>query len=145
MAWSKAYVSKKIYTAYQEIDALFSGLYQAIDLRYQTQAISKLEYNATKNQGRLITLQKQKAETAYQVALQKLNLWISTEGVIYDVSVPSIETFNEALLPTNPNLSGHPLLDYWQTELQKVKAEENVAKAQLLPKFSAQYGFQKNN
>ncbi len=141
-AWAKAYTAKQIYQSYVKIDTMFSRLDKAIDLRYETEAISKLEYNATANQGKLINLKKEQAYTNYQMALQMLNQWLYTDAV-YDVLEVSIDTFDETLSVSEKELKNHPLQTYWQSELAIANAEQKVASAQFLPKLSAQYGFQK--
>ncbi|WP_452598002.1 hypothetical protein, partial [Pontimicrobium sp. MEBiC01747] len=93
-AWANAYSKKRIYEAYAKIDSVFSGLNKAIDLRYETQAISKLEYSATANQGKLITLQKEQAYTSYQMALQNLNQWLFSKEQ-YDVATINLDDFDE--------------------------------------------------
>lgn len=142
IAWSNAYSKKRIYEAYAKIDSVFSGLNKAIDLRYETEAISKLEYNATANQGKLISIQKEQAFTNYQMALQVLNQYLLSEEP-YDVSSIDLDDFDEALLVSNEDIKTHPLFTYWNTQKDIAKAQYKVANSQFLPKLSAQYGFQK--
>ncbi len=143
MSWSKAYATRKIYESYKEIDSVFSGLKKAIDLRYETEAISKLEYSTTLSHGQLIKIQKEQAHTAYKIALQELNQWISVDESFYDVALTSIDTFNDALLVSEEAMKDHPLFNYWQGELNVAKAKQKVVSSRFLPKLSAQYGFQK--
>ncbi|MDY8134619.1 CusA/CzcA family heavy metal efflux RND transporter [Aquimarina sp. 2201CG5-10] len=142
MAWSKAYTAKQMYMSYAKIDSVFSGLNKAIDLRFETEAISKLEYNATANQGKLISIQKEQAFANYQVALQELNQWLQ-DNVFYDVSDTTIHSFDDGLLVSDKDLKNHPLFGYWQHQLDIANAQSHVIKSQFLPKLSAQYGFQK--
>ncbi|GGX22653.1 CusA/CzcA family heavy metal efflux RND transporter [Aquimarina muelleri] len=140
-AWIKAYTAKQMYASYAEIETVFADLNKAIDLRFETEAISKLEYNATANQGKLITLQKQQAYTSYQIALQKLNQWLFSEK-FYDITAMPIDRLNTDVLVIETTLTNHPLLVYWRTQQAVVKAQYNVANKQFLPKLFAQYGFQ---
>lgn len=142
MAWVKAYTTKQIYESYSKINAVFSGLNKAINLRYETEAISKLEYNATASQGKLINLQKEQAFTNYQIALQELNQWLISEEQ-YDVPMIDLITFNETLFISKEHFESHPMLVYWQTQEDIAKASQKIENAQFLPKLSAQYGFQK--
>lgn len=141
-AWIKAYTAKRMYESYAKIDEVFSGLNKAIDLRYETEAISKLEYNATANQGKLISLQKEKAFASYQMALQELNQWLLKDKK-YDVASVSIASFEDNILISVEDIQNHPLFTYWQTQQAVADAKHKVANAQFLPKLSAQYGFQK--
>ncbi len=142
MAWVKAFTAKSIYRSYAKIDSVFSGLNRAIDLRYETETISKLEYNATANQGKLINLQREQAFTDYQMALHGLNQWLLSEE-LYDVASTPIESFDEALLVSKEDLKNHPLYIYWQTQKDVAKAMLKVTNSRFLPKLSVQYGFQK--
>ncbi len=141
-AWAKAYTTKKIHESYDEIYKVFSGLNKAIDLRFETEAISKLEYNATKNQGKLIELKKKQALVSYKVAIQELNQWLFTDE-LYDVTPISIDTFDSDLVVKELGLKDHALFKLWQNQLDVAHAQRKVANAQFLPKLSAQYGFQK--
>ncbi|MBJ6369233.1 CusA/CzcA family heavy metal efflux RND transporter [Snuella sedimenti] len=143
IAWTQAFTAKKAYESYKEIDSVFSGLKKAVDLRYKTEAISKLEYNATVNQGRLIQIQKEQAYVEYQMALQELNQWFATDQVIYGVTTTNLDAFGGSALIPEAILQNHPLVGYWQGELRAAKAKHKVVNSQFLPKFSGQYGFQK--
>ncbi|OUS02580.1 multidrug transporter AcrB [Flavobacteriales bacterium 33_180_T64] len=142
IAWTLAYSKKRVYEAYAKIDSVFSGLNKAIDLRYKTEAISKLEYNATANQGKLISLQKEQAFTNYQMALQSLNQWILSKEK-YDVASIHLDDFDGTLFISNEDLKTHPLFSYWNVQEDVAKAKHKVANSQFLPKLSAQYGLQK--
>ena len=141
-AWVKAYTAKRIYLSFAEIDEVFSGLNKAIDLRFETEAISKLEYNATSNQGKLITLKKEEAFANYQMAIQALNQWLMSQEV-FDVETISLDEFDTGLLVLKDSLKNHPLYLYWQTQEDVARAEQKVANSKFLPTLSAQYGFQK--
>ncbi len=141
-SWVKAYTAKQIYISFEEIEEVFSGLNKAIDLRYETEAISKLEYNTTANQGKLITLKKEEAFVNYQTAILELNLWLMSEEV-FDVETVSLDEFDAVLLTSGNTLKDHPLYTYWQTQLEIANAEKKVANSNFLPTLSAQYGFQK--
>ena len=141
-AWAKAYTAKKIFESYDKIFSVFSGLNKAIDLRFETEAISKLEYNATKNQGKLIELKKEQALVSYKMALQELNQWLFTDKW-YDVAPTSFNTFDNDLLVNEANLKDHALFKLWQNQLDIANAQQKVSRSQFLPKISAQYGFQK--
>ncbi len=142
MAWAKTYATKRIYQSYSEIDSVFSGLNKALDLRYETEAISKLEYRATANQGRLIELKKNEAYVNYEMALQNLNVWLMEDAIV-DVSTTDVISFDSALLTSDFEIKNHPLQLSWQNELAVALAQNKVANSAFLPKLSAQYGVQK--
>ncbi len=142
IAWSKAFTFKKIYESYSDIDSVYSGLNKAISLRFETEAISELEYKSTANSGRLIHIQKEQAYVDYQTALQELNQWLLIDGLI-DVSSIDIFSLTDQLEHDQLNLEEHPLFIYWNNQLKVANAEQKVAGLKYLPKLSAQYGFQK--
>ncbi|WP_299383494.1 CusA/CzcA family heavy metal efflux RND transporter [uncultured Lacinutrix sp.] len=143
-AWINAYVAKKTYQSYAAIDSVFFGLEQALELRYETEAISQLEYSSTANQGRLITIQKQVALNKYNMALQTLNQWLFS-AIIFDVENTEITALEDESTIIDESLTSHPLLNYWDNQTAIASAQTAVEKASYLPKFSAQYGFQEIN
>ena len=142
IAWAKAYTTKKMYESYNKTFSVFSKLNKTIDLRFETQVVSKLEYNATKNQGKLIELKKEQALVFYKMALQELNQWLFTEK-LYDVAPTSIDTFDNNFLVNETSFENHLLFKLWQNETDVAIAQEKVANAKFLPKLFAQYRFQK--
>jgi len=125
-----------------EIDSVYSRLSKAIDLRFETELISKLEYSLMANEGNLIQLKKDQANTNSKIALQELNSWIlSDESLV--LADTDLASFNTTSITTELKLSNHPLQAYWDNQLTEANAEKKVANAQFLPKISGQYGFQK--
>ena len=141
-SWVKAYVSKSLYKSYVSIDSVYSGLNNALDLRYKTELISKLEHSLTTNEGGLIRLKTTQAYTNYQIALQELNKWLVAD-VLLDVSNLDLNGIDATAITTKTELENHPLLLYWDNQLAKATAQKKVANSQFLPKLSGQYGFQK--
>ncbi|MDG1804950.1 CusA/CzcA family heavy metal efflux RND transporter [Flavicella sp.] len=141
-AWIKAFTTKKIYESYKEIDTVYSGLKKALELRYETKAISNLEFQTTINQGELIKLQKEQYHMAYKIAVQELNQWLFADQY-FDIADVSIELMEEPLDLVEINIESHPLISLWESELSVAKAESKVYSSKYLPTVSAQYGFQK--
>jgi len=142
LLWIKAYISKRLYESYIEIDSVYSGLNKALDLRYETELISKLEHSLTTNKGNLIHLKTAQAYTNYQIALQELNKWLLTDEP-FDVSELNLESFDTDYKSSKTELSNHPLQLHWDNQLAEATAQKKVANSQFLPKISGQYGFQK--
>ena len=141
-AWVNVFTAKQIYLSFSDIEEVYSGLNKAIDLRFETEAISKLEYNATANQGKLITLKKGEAFANYHMAKQVLNQWLISNEM-FDVEAIALDNFDTVLVTSESTLKDHPLYTYWQTQLDIANAEKKVANSKFLPKLSAEYGFQK--
>jgi len=142
ISWVKAYVSKSLYESYMGIDSVYSGLNKALDLRYKTELISKLEHSLTANEGSLIQLKTTQAYTNYQIALQELNKWLLADELL-DVNDLGLGDFDANFITTETELSSHPLQLYWDNQLAEATAQKKVANSQFLPKLSGQYGFQK--
>lgn len=141
-SWVKAYVSKRLYESYVNIDSVYSGLNKALDLRYETELISKLEHSITTNKGNLIQLKTAQAYTNYQIALQDLNKWLLADELL-DISELDLNSFDLNTITSETKLSNHPLQLYWDNQLAEATAQKKVANAQFLPKLLGQYGFQK--
>jgi len=142
LLWVRAYVSKRLYKSYMEINSVYSRLNKALDLRFETELISKLEHSLMANEGSLIQLKKDQANTNSKIALQELNSWILSDELLV-LADTDLASFNTTSITTELKLSNHPLQSYWDNQLTEAKAEKKVANAQFLPKIYGQYGFQK--
>lgn len=141
-AWSRAFSAKRKLLLYRELDSLYSRLDRAVSLRYETEAISKLEMMASKNQIQQIKIEKEQAKYDYEVAIRKLNLWLGDENY----TVP--ENFNNidlnAEIPVD-NFTEHPVLKKSAKKVDVAAAQLKAEKADFLPNFNLQYGIQQVN
>jgi len=140
-AWIKSYILKRIYDSYTTIDSTFSGLEKALRLRFETEAISKLEYNSTSNQGKLLSIKKHVAYNNYKIALAQFNQQLFSD-TIYAIEATDLSELEPLNITIDSTLKSHPLLKQWEAELAVANAKTKVEKASYLPKLSAQYGFQ---
>ncbi|WP_111707528.1 CusA/CzcA family heavy metal efflux RND transporter [Lutibacter citreus] len=141
-AWIRAYVTKQIYESYKNIEYVYSGLQNSIDIRYKTEAISKLEFNATKNQAKLIQFEREKAKNNYKIALLELNNWFFSED-FFEVSFKETNNLNKLVEMNEKQLNNHPYIALLDGEQNVANSAINVEKSKFLPKISAQYGIQK--
>ena len=142
-AWSQAYQQRQKFELYRELDSIYSQFETAIQLNFEVEAISRLEYSSAKNQALQISNKLQQAESDYAIALQKLNLWLATD-IFY--SVPdSFEENEVAVLGLGANLERHPELELSQRRIDEAEANYNAARAELLPKLNLQGGLQQVN
>lgn len=120
-AWTEAFSVKRRYQLYRRLDSLYSKLKRAVDLRYEVEAISRLEMLTTQNRIKEIKIEKQQAQNDYLTALQELNLWLG-DDVIYGV----FDDIESGIFPEEElNIQAeHPLL-------QKAEQAVAVANAQL--------------
>ena len=141
-AWVNAFRSKSNFNLYVELDSIYSNFEKSVALNYEVEAISKLEYSASKNQALQIQNKLMNATSEYNIALQQLNLWLVSETFY---SVPN----DFGMIPDMDfdafNLQEHPLFNNAQVQASEAKATYKAAKADNLPKFNLQGGLQKVN
>ncbi|MBF9252219.1 CusA/CzcA family heavy metal efflux RND transporter [Pontibacter sp. 172403-2] len=141
IAWGNTYAAKSRYLLYQRLDSIFTEFARAARIRYETEATSNLEYLASTNQARQITLQKEQAYRNYQIALQQLNLWLVSDTP-FTVAMTDPEQLTVAIPNPADTLSRHPLLDYSRQQVKVADARYRVAKSDFLPSLSGQYAAQ---
>ncbi|MDT0649033.1 CusA/CzcA family heavy metal efflux RND transporter [Autumnicola edwardsiae] len=143
-AWIEAFVAKRKYTLFSELDSIYQQFENAVSIRYEVEAISRLEMITARSEVNQITMQKEQAYTDYSTALERLNLWLGEESYY---SVPEEMDFqfivNEEFLAEN--LQEHPMLEVSRQNVEVAEAEHKAARVALLPKLNLQYGFQEVN
>ena len=138
-AWTSAFSAKQKFQLYQRLDSIYSKFKTAVELNYEVEAISKLEFSSAKNQALQIAIKKEQAHDDYLIELQKLNLWLNIENT-FGVDDEIILTTDEFVI--EQSLENHPALQVAQQKMQTSEANYRAAKADLLPKFNVQYGIQ---
>ena len=142
-AWSEAFQAKKKFVLYRELDSIYGQFAQSVELNFEVEAISRLEYAAARNQALQITNRFQQAETDYLIALQKLNLWL-TPDTMYTVA-DEFEATEISVLETDDTLDEHPELSLSRKRIDEAQASYDAARASLLPQFNLQGGLQRVN
>ena len=141
-AWGNAYTAKRKFELYVELDSVFSDFERAARIRYETEASSKLEYLAAGNQARQVNLQKRQAYRDYLGALQSLNLWLAGSQ-FYTVADTDVEAIDDPVMQSKDSIRGHPMLQYYEHQVEVADAEHNLSTTAFFPKLNAQYGRQK--
>lgn len=141
-AWSKAFEAKRKLMLYEKLDSLYKRLDKAVSLRYETEAISKLEMLAARNRIQEIAIEKDQVIYDHEVALQQLNLWLGDGN--YSVSDDTETGFTSETVITE-NLEEHPVLEVSENEVQVADAKLKAERADFLPDFNLQYGIQEVN
>ncbi len=141
-AWGNAYISKRKYELYVELDSIFSDFERAARLRYETEAASKLEFLSATNQARQVSLQKMQEYRDYLGNLRKLNLWLVSK-IIYTVADTEISEIDQPIMNRVDSIENHPVLRYSEQQIEVAEAERRVSGKAFFPKFSLQYGRQK--
>ncbi|WP_304131280.1 CusA/CzcA family heavy metal efflux RND transporter [Mesonia mobilis] len=138
-AWTSAYSAKQKLQLYQRLDSIYSKFKTAVELNYEVEAISKLEFSSAKNQALQIAIKKEQAYDDYLIELQKLNLWLNSKNTL-GVKDELILADDELII--EQSLENHPALQVAEQKLKTSEANYRAAKADLLPKFNVQYGIQ---
>ena len=142
-AWSEVFQAKKKFVLYRELDSIYRKFSQSVELNYEVEAISRLEYAAARNQALQINNKLQQAEADYVIALQKLNLWLQPE-ITYTVT-DELQESDVTILGDNITLNDHPVLSLSRKRIDEAQASYDAARADLFPKFNLQGGLQRVN
>lgn len=142
-AWSQAYQQRQKFELYRELDSIYSQFEKAIQLNFEVEAISRLEYSSATNQALQIRNKLQQAESDYAIALQKLNLWLVSDTYY---SVPdTLDGSEVAVLGMETDLGNHPELQLSQKRINETEANYDAARSDLMPNFNLQGGLQRVN
>jgi len=141
-AWSEAYQQKRKLKLYRELDSIYNQFATAVELNLEVEAISRLEYASAINQALQISNKFQQAQRDYNIALQKLNLWLDPEKFY---AVPDEYETNAIGIAVDVAIDEHPEILLSRKRIDAAKASYGAARADLLPKFNLQGGVQRVN
>ncbi|PRX56218.1 CusA/CzcA family heavy metal efflux RND transporter [Flagellimonas meridianipacifica] len=142
-AWSLAYQQRQKFELYRELDSIYSQFEKAIELNFEVEAISRLEYSSAINQSLQINNKLQQAESDYAIALHKLNLWLVSDTYY---TVPNTMDESEvSVLGTSSSIENHPELELSQKRIDEAEASYRAARSDLLPNLNLQGGLQQVN
>ncbi|MFV8281093.1 CusA/CzcA family heavy metal efflux RND transporter [Christiangramia marina] len=142
-AWSQAYQQRQKFELYRELDSIYSQFEKAIQLNFEVEAISRLEYSSATNQALQISNKLQQVESDYAIALQKLNLWLVSDTYY---SVPeTLEGSEVAILGMDTDFGKHPELQLSLKRINEAEANYEAARSDLMPNFNLQGGLQRVN
>lgn len=142
LAWYSALSAKKQLQLYLQLDSIYDNFLKDAELRYKTQATSKVEYlSATAKYQELMVNIKQ-AQSRYEAALQLLNQYLLFSQDI-EIVVPENDWAND-LIPIQPadSLKSVPVLNLYEQQVKVANAEWQAEKANLFPKINVGYTMQ---
>ncbi len=142
-AWAEAYLQRQKLELYRELDSIYAQFEKAIELNYEVEAISRLEYSSATNQALQIENQLHQTENDYAIALQKLNLWLVSDT--YYAVPDTLEDRLLQVLPLDADLGTHPEVELLRKRKDETEATYDAVRAELLPKFNLQGGLQQVN
>src|SRR5690606_21150660 len=142
-AWANAYVAKRQLVAYKRLDSVYTEFERAVSLRYEVEIISRLQWLSAKNQASQIHMKRQQSERNYNIALEKLNLWMGSD-VFYQVDASLNTSFSPLEFFRNDSLQ-HPALELYKQEVEVAEAKYKSIRSEFLPKLNLEGGKQEVN
>lgn len=141
LAWYNAVFAKKQWLLFKQLDTLYAAFQKAAELRYKTQATSKIEYLSAAAKYKELQVNIKKAESKYLATLQLLNQYLLYPKAV-DVNIQNLEghVFNNS--SESDSLDGSPLLNYYSTGVDVAELAWKAEKSNILPKFSLGYKVQ---
>jgi cobalt-zinc-cadmium resistance protein CzcA len=123
---------------YQRQDSLYKDFVDVARLRYETQDISLLEYQAAQSQQQQVKVDLLKADNDQTKAHQNLSRWLSAD-TLYCASGRVDE---QVSLPTT-DCSAHPVMALAKDKVALAKALVKETNAEAMPKLYVEAGSQK--
>ncbi|MBZ9731102.1 CusA/CzcA family heavy metal efflux RND transporter [Salegentibacter sp. JZCK2] len=143
-AWAEAFAAKRKYHAFTGLDSIYRGFERAVAIRYEVEAISRLQSLTAQNQVNEINIQRQQANSDYLIALERLNLWLGDDEFFSVPGELDTEVIAEKIL-LQQNLQEHPIMEIARQQVAISEVEHEAVRSNFLPKLNLQYGFQEVN
>nr|NQU90275.1 CusA/CzcA family heavy metal efflux RND transporter [Bacteroidota bacterium] len=140
-AWYNAVYAKQQFQLFKQLDTLYANFQKAAELRYKTQATSKVEYLSASVKHKELQVNIKKAESNYLATLQILNQYLLLP-TIFDVNIQNLEQQVFDIVPGSDSLSGSPLLNYYSTGINVAESIWRTEKSNFLPKLNLGYKLQ---
>lgn len=144
MAWYSAVHAKQQWQLFKELDTLYADFQKAAELRYKTQASSKIEYLSASAKYKELQVNLRKAESNYLASLQILNQYLQYPDV-KDVNIQDLGQYAFDIVSLNDSLSESPLLGYYSSGIEVAESAWKAEKANFLPKIDLGYKWQSVN
>ncbi len=141
IAWYSAVYAKQQWQLYKELDTLYTDFQKAAELRYKTQATSKIEYLLASAKYKEIQINLKKAESNYMASLQIMNQYL-IYPVAMDVNTNGLGKNIFKPLSKTDSLHASPLLSYYSTGIDVAESAWKAEKANFLPKLDLGYKWQ---
>lgn len=140
-AWYYAVHAKQQWQLFKELDTLYTDFQKAAELRYKTQATSKIEYLSASVKYKELQVNLKKSKSNYLASLQILNQYL-LYPVAVDVNAQYLGENIFELVSETDSLSESPLLNYYSTGIDVAKSAWKAEKANFLPKLDLGYKWQ---
>jgi cobalt-zinc-cadmium resistance protein CzcA len=140
LGWAEVYTALQKFESLKDLNAQYSEIKRAAELRLETEASSKLEYLSMVNQANDLKIQTDQAWRDYLAAASEFNQWFGGD------SLYTTERMNRELLDKPMSLSDssftHPFLSKAEQSIEVSEAESRRAKSAFFPRFEAKYSAQ---
>jgi cobalt-zinc-cadmium resistance protein CzcA len=141
LAWYNAVHAKQQWLLLKEIDTLYTDFQKAAELRYKTQATSKIELLSVSVKYKELKVGLKKAEGNYLAGLQILNQYL-LYPVAVDVNIQDLGQYTFDIVSKTDSLDNSPLLIYYSTGIDVAELVWKAEKANFLPKLDLSYKWQ---
>ena len=140
--WANAYNAKKQYELYCQLDSIFEKSVKAAKIRFETEAISRLEYLSVTNRAKQITINKENAYRNFVIALRNLNRWFVSD-TLFSVDNNIDKLISEPEVTYYDSITFHPQLLLYSQNIKLADASLKQQQTGFAPVLFAQYGSQK--
>jgi cobalt-zinc-cadmium resistance protein CzcA len=141
IAWYNAAHAKQQWQLFKELDTLYADFQKAAELRYKTQATSKIEFLSASAKYKELQVNLKKAESTYLATLQILNQYLMFPNPV-EVNVQNLGQNVFVAVSKTDSLNQSPLLDYYSTGIEVAEKTWKAEKANFLPKLDLGYKMQ---
>jgi cobalt-zinc-cadmium resistance protein CzcA len=141
LAWYNAVHAKQQWQLFKDLDTLYTDFQKAAELRYNTQATSKIEYLSASAKYKELQVNLKKAESNYLANLQILNQYL-LYPIAVDVNIQDLGQYAFNIVSEIDSLSESPLLNYYSTGIDVAESAWKAEKANFLPKLDLGYKWQ---
>jgi cobalt-zinc-cadmium resistance protein CzcA len=140
-SYAQLLTAKNRMQLYESLDSVFREFQTAVELRFETQETSELEFLAAENEARQAKMRAVQAVQDYQIALEQFNLWLVTDTVFTVEEDYASEVQDVQKLPVSA-IAAHPIIQVAEKQMAVTNRQVQATRANFLPKLNAQYGWQ---
>ncbi|RLE00855.1 MAG: CusA/CzcA family heavy metal efflux RND transporter, partial [Bacteroidetes bacterium] len=138
MAWYGAVSAKQQWELYKQLDTLYANFAKAAELRFKTQATSRIEYLSASAKYKELLVNIRKAESIYFASLQILNQYLIYPSE-FEVDIKDVELHVYSISSVVDSLQGSPFIDLYAKGVDVALSNWKREKANYLPKLNLEY------
>ncbi|RLD48108.1 MAG: CusA/CzcA family heavy metal efflux RND transporter, partial [Bacteroidetes bacterium] len=138
MAWYGAVSAKQQWELYKQLDTLYANFAKAAELRFKTQATSRIEYLSASAKYKELFVNIRKSESIYFASLQILNQYLIYPSE-FEVDIKDVELHVYSISSVVDSLQGSPFIDLYAKGVDVALSNCKREKANYLPKLNLEY------